>query len=334
MKKQISIIFFFVGLLSFSQQKQWTLEECVNYAIENNISIQQSELNVKLAEIDKNQAIYNFLPNLSGSASYNINRGSNINPATNQFENETFKSASGGLSSGVNIFAGLQNWKNLQRAKLNKLASDYNLDKMKDDISLFVANSFLQILFNKEQLKVFQSQYEVNNKENLTEPRISRCRSLPEGDKLEVMATDASQQQQIIAAENALFISKLSLAQTLQIEDYRNFEVTDNFDYMISDDVLNNDAETIVEKAKEVVNDVKIAEANKELAEYDLKISKGALQPTLQVFTVMTQGLHIVTLAASRPDNPTRIIRSWELVKITPITELSLISYTCLTNLL
>ncbi|HRV54150.1 MAG TPA: TolC family protein, partial [Mangrovimonas sp.] len=63
MKKQISIIFFFVGLLSFSQQKQWTLEECVNYAIENNISIQQSELNVKLAEIDKNQAIYNFLPN-------------------------------------------------------------------------------------------------------------------------------------------------------------------------------------------------------------------------------------------------------------------------------
>ena len=284
MKKQISIIFFFVGLLSFSQQKQWTLEECVNYAIENNISIQQSELNVKLAEIDKNQAIYNFLPNLSGSASYNINRGSNINPATNQFENETFKSASGGLSSGVNIFAGLQNWKNLQRAKLNKLASDYNLDKMKDDISLFVANSFLQILFNKEQLKVFQSQYEVTQ-ENLNRTQeLVDAGVLPEGDLLEIKATAATQQQQIIAAENTLFISKLSLAQLLQIKDYKNFDIVDAEYNLISEDILNEDAETIVSKSKEVVNDVKIAESNLLIAEKDLQLARAQYMPTISGF--------------------------------------------------
>ena len=161
MKKSIIIILLLVGVLAQAQNKKWTLLECVNYALENNISIQQSELDVDLAVIDKNQAIANFLPNLNANASYNINTGANINPATNQFENTTFRSANGGVSSGVNIFSGLSNWKTLQRAKINKIASEYRLDKMKDDISLFVANSFLQILANREQLKVLKSQNQI-----------------------------------------------------------------------------------------------------------------------------------------------------------------------------
>jgi len=311
MKKQISIIFFFVGLLSFSQQKQWTLEECVNYAIENNISIQQSELDVKSAEINKKDALGNYLPSLNASGTHSWNIGLNQNITTGLLQNQTTQFTSFGVSSNVVLYSGLQNLNTMHKAKLALLASQYQLGKMQDDISLFIVNSFLQIVFNKEQLKVLQLQNQIT-KENLDRTKeLVDAGVLPEGDKLEVMATDASEQQQIIAAENALFISKLSLAQTLQIEDYRNFEVTDNFDYMISDDVLNNDAETIVEKAKEVVNDVKIAEANKELAEYDLKISKGALQPTLTGFYGYdTRASYSDQIVGSEvdPDNPTRII--------------------------
>ena len=184
----------------------------------------------------------------------------------------------------MNIFAGLQNWRNLQRAKLNQLASDYRLDKMKDDISLFIANSFLQILFNKEQLKVFEAQHKVTL-ENLSRTQeLVDAGVLPEGDLLEIKATEATQQQQMIAAENTLFISKLSLAQLLQIKDYQNFDIVDTEYPILSQDILEEDAATIVNKAKEVLNDVRIAENNLLVAEKDLQLTRAQYLPTVSGF--------------------------------------------------
>jgi outer membrane protein len=284
MKKSIIIILLLFGVLAQAQNKKWTLLECVNYALENNISIQQSELDVDLADIDKNQAVSNFLPNLNSNASYNINTGANINPATNQFENTTFRSANGGISSGINIFSGFSNWKTLQRAKINKIASEYRLDKMKDDISLFVANSFLQILANREQLKVLQSQNEVT-KENLKNTQdLVDAGVLPQGDLLELRATDATQAQQIIAAENALFLSKFGLAQILQLKDYENFDIVDDDYGLVASDILEKQPGEIAEKAKEEINDVKIAETNFELAQKDLELARASYFPTISGF--------------------------------------------------
>ncbi|WP_418637344.1 TolC family protein [Winogradskyella sp.] len=284
MKKQIIIIFLFLGVIAQAQNKKWTLLECVNYALENNISIKQSDLDVDLADIDKKQASSNFLPNLNSNVSYNINTGANINPATNQFENNTFKSASSGLNSSINIFSGLSNWKTLQRAKINKIASEYRLEKMKDDISLIVANSFLQILANREQLKVLQSQNNLT-KENLENTQeLVNAGVLPQGDLLEIRATDATQAQQIIAAENALFLSKLGLAQTLQLKDYESFDIADDDYGLVPADILDKDASEIVAKAKEEVNDIKIAQTSFELAQKDLELARTSYYPTLSGF--------------------------------------------------
>ncbi|WP_053992965.1 TolC family protein [Mangrovimonas sp. TPBH4] len=284
MKKQFFLFIALISILAQAQGKKWTLEECVEYALEHNISIKQSELDLEVADINKSQAVSDFFPNLSASASYNINTGANINPATNQFENETFKSASGGVSSGVNIFAGLQNWKSLQRAKLNQLSTQYSLDKMKDDISLFVANAFLQILFNKEQLKVLQAQ-NVITQENLQRTQeMVNAGTLPEGDLLEIKATDATQKQEIIAAENTLFISKLGLAQLLQIKDYQNFDIIDDEYDIISEGILNENAQTIADKAKVELNDINIAETSLLIAEKDLALARSNYYPTLSGF--------------------------------------------------
>ncbi|MDG1730567.1 MAG: TolC family protein [Algibacter sp.] len=284
MKYNLLLIGLFLSVSSFAQQKKWTLIECVNYALENNMSIQQSELDLNLADIEKYQAIANFLPNLNANSSYNINTGANINPATNQFENATFRSASGGATSGINIFSGLQNWKNLQRAKINKLATTYQLEKMKDDISLFVANSFLQILANKERLKVLQDQNRITKENIKNTQELVDSGVLPQGDLLESKATDATQIQQIIQAENTLFISKLSLAQTLQLEDYANFDIVETDYGLVSSDILEKNPEEIIVKAKEVVNDLKIASSNLELAKKDLEIARTDFFPTLSGF--------------------------------------------------
>lgn len=287
MKIIIKITFFFLLFATISihaQQKKWTLEECIAYALENNISIQQSELDLKISDIEKLEAIGNFLPNISGTANYGINTGANINPTTNQFENQSFRSASANINTGIAIFNGLANWKTLQRTKLNKIANTYRLDKMKDDIMLSIANAYLQILFNKEQIKVLSNQNKIT-KENITRTKqLIDAGTLPAGDIYELQATDASQEQQIVNAENTLLISKLGLAQTLLLKDYANFDIAvEDMDVPVTE-ILFQTPEAIAQKAREVVNDIKIASSNYEVAQKDVSIAKSGYMPTLSGF--------------------------------------------------
>ena len=282
--KKIVFFLLLVGFQLSAQSKKWTLEECVDYAIKNNISIKQSELDLKTTDIDKLEAIGGFLPTLNGNANYSMNTGASINPVTNQFQNETFKSMSASANSGIMLFNGLANWKTLQRAKLSKIANSYRLDKMKDDIALSIANSYLQILFNKEQLKVQKNQNLIT-KENIKRTQeLIQAGSLPAGDIYELQATYASQEQQIVNTENALLIAKIGLCQTLLLEDYANFDISDEVMDLPMTDMTNETQESILEKAKESVKDVKIAMANVDVAKKDVALSRSSYLPTLTGF--------------------------------------------------
>ena len=117
---------FFALCLPFMGYSQalWTLDDCISYAKEHNLSIKQSEIDLKSTDIDRLQAKGAFLPSINGNLSYNFNSGKNINPVTNQYENTVFQSASGGIGAEMTLFAGLQNWRKLQRATLNQMASE------------------------------------------------------------------------------------------------------------------------------------------------------------------------------------------------------------------
>ena len=281
MKKTIIVFIAFLSINTFSQNKKWTLRECVDYALEHNISIKQSELDVTQSEINKRDAIGNFLPSLSASASHTWSIGLGQDPVTFDAVNSTTKNLSGGIGSGIDIYTGLRRINQLHRSNIEKLAASYRLDKMKDDISLFVANSFLQILFNKEQLKVIMSQQNVSNQEYQRTKDLVDAGALPKGDLLEIQATIATQEQQIVNAENAVLISKIQLAQLLLIEDYETFDIVD-VDYKVPpSNIMNESPDAIIAKAKETRYEIKIAEANTEIAEYNLKMAKGSLQPSL-----------------------------------------------------
>ena len=284
MKLTSLYIVLFCTMLSFSQQKKWTLQECVNYALENNISIQQSELDVQLSELNKKDAMGNFLPTLNASGNHSWNIGLNQNITTGLLENLTTQFTSLGLSSNVTIYNGLRNMNQLHRSNLEILASQYRLSDMKDDISLLIANSFLQILFNKEQLKIQKAQYEITNQDLKRTEELVEAGVLPRGDALELKATLSSQEQQIVNTENTLLLSKISLAQTLRIDDYQIFDTMDvEYDVPLTT-ILEESPKVILEKAKERRYDLRIADANVKLAEYDLKLAKGNLQPSLSGF--------------------------------------------------
>lgn len=287
MKKITWISIFFILLLGWStraQSKKWTIEECVNYALEHNISVKQTELDSQLAAIDKKTAFGNFLPSVNATASHSWNIGLNQNITTGLLENETTQFTSAGLNAGIDIYKGLQNQKRFQRAKLAIIASQYQLSKMKDDVSLNVANAFLQILFNRENIKVQKEQQLSNERQLQRTQELVNAGSVPRGDLLDIKATTAGDKQRVIAAENAFLISKLSLAQLLQLDNFQEFDVADTDYDAQQSEVMFQTPDAVYQKAKEVRVELKLARANMDLATKDVEIAKGAYMPTLQGF--------------------------------------------------
>ena len=306
------IVFLFLITLGYSvqaQNKKWTLQECVTYALDNNISIKQSELDIESADADKLQAIGNMMPSLNANSSVSQNTGLNFNPITNNASTTTFLSVTGRINVGYTIFDGLRNIRQVQRADLNKLASQYRLDKMKDDISLFVANAYLQVLNNKANLKVLITQNEVTQQQIQQTQELVDGGVLPQGDLLEIKAQDATEKQNIALSENNVQVSLISLAQLLLIKEYESFDILDEGYEIIDEGISSKNISEILNGAKENRSEIKIAEKNFELAEKDLQIARGAYTPTLSAFfgydtrfTDATSFRQIVD-----PDNPTSI---------------------------
>ncbi|SDG58728.1 TolC family protein [Winogradskyella thalassocola] len=284
MKKTIIVALLLFGVLVQGQNKKWTLKECVEYALENNISVKQSELDLKVTDIEKLTAIGRFLPTVNIGASVSNNTGLSFDPTTGNSSTTTFLSASGNINLGYNLFDGLQNIRQVQRAEISKLAADYRLSKMKDDISLFVANGYINVILNKANLEVLKSQNAVTQEQIERTNQLVEAGSLPRGDLLEIQASDASEKQNIVNAENLIQISLINLAQLLLIKDYENFDIEDEGYDVVDEGVASKSVSEIIENAKANRSEIKIAEQNVALAEKDIQIAKGSYWPSLRAF--------------------------------------------------
>ena len=271
--------------VSFYMQGQTlTLQECVELALEKNITIKQSELDIANAELDKSNAFGNFLPNINAQTSHSWNIGLNQNITTGLLENLTTQFSSLGVNMGVDIYNGLQNVKRLHRANLAIIAQQYNLADITDDTALLVANSYLQVMFNREQLGVQESQLAVSLKELERTRILIEAGVLTTGDIFELEATIASQQQAVVQAQNNLRLTKINLAQLLLITDYENFDIAvEAFDVPFPQ-ILDETPKAIFEKALSDRNDIKLSLTNLEISKTDIEIAKTSLQPSLSAF--------------------------------------------------
>ena len=283
MRKIILIVILAFSIKSQSQDL-WTLMDCVNRALKENISIKQSELDYLDSEISRKTAIGNFLPNLNIGSSHSWNVGLNQNITTGLLENITTQFSSMNLNMNIDILNGLKNVKQLHLANLSILANQYQLADMKENISLLVANSFLQILFNKEILKVQELQLEISKEEVQRAIELVNSGVIPKGDLYEFEANLTSVEKSVIDAKNSLKLAKIALAQLLLIDDYENFDIVD-VDYKLKiSNILDKSPNEIFSYAVENKNEIKIAETNVEIAKKSLEFNKSFLQPRLSAF--------------------------------------------------
>jgi len=279
MKKIIFVLAITFTTMSFAQEKKWGLEECVNYALENNISVKQAELDADLAVENIRTAKGNFLPGVNASASQSFNFGSFIDNNGGRVASDS-RGNNFGINTGVNIFNGFQNTNTYKQSKLGLESSKLQLAILKDNISLNVVNSYLNVLFNKESLRI------ADDKIKVTEQQLTQIQKLVDAgvravaDLSEVKAQLATDQQSYVNAENSIDLALLSLAQLLQVS-HVGFKVQDIELDITSVSLLYKNTEDIFNKASEDRPEIKSAQLSIDDAEYNVAIAKGAYMPTL-----------------------------------------------------
>jgi len=267
-----------------SAQEVWTLEECIRYAYDNNIELKQQQLLVHQSENNLLQSKLSILPNLNASASYNSSRGKVLDQ--NTFEivtGQTVNSFSGSISSSMSLFRGLQQKNTIGRNLYSLLANIENVEKLKNDLSINIALFYLQIVHAQEQLTVFENQL------NLTMLQVNRTSALvdagsvPEGDLFEIQSQAARDELQIVTARNTLDISRLNLAQLLDLETRTNFQIVipDFSNFEISD--LISSVDDVFATAETILPQLKAAEYSMKSAEKQLAFTRGYRSPTLSL---------------------------------------------------
>jgi outer membrane protein len=162
MKYNFLFGFLLFFTLAFGQSKVWTLQECIEYAHENNLTVQQNALNLRSAEISKDAAVANLFPDLNFGGGYFWQFGFSIDPVTNVRRRGDRQTSSFTLSSQWVLFDGLSNYKQISKARLDYMASLYSLDAIKNDISINIASAYLQVLLNKQVLEVAENQLDIS----------------------------------------------------------------------------------------------------------------------------------------------------------------------------
>lgn len=285
MKKILLVIAIVMGFSTVTSlaQKNWTLEECIKYALDNNIQIKRQELQTELNKNNLEQSRYQILPNLNGSGNHSWNFGHNTDRITNQVYTTTVMSDNFGLSSSVTLFSGFQLLNTIQQNKylMEKSLEDYK--RAQNDISLQIATSFLQILFSEEALNIAQSQLEVTSLQLDKTKRLVEVGNKAKGDLLQIQAQEATEKFNVVNAKNNLNIANLTLIQLLEIKTLDGFKVSrpdsvpmDYKNALISVDDIYKEAEAKLPQIKSAEYDLKSSEKG-------LDISRGQRYPKLSL---------------------------------------------------
>ncbi|MCU4155077.1 TolC family protein [Carboxylicivirga sp. A043] len=264
------------------QKKQWALQECIEYAHENNITVKRQKLNTEYNKNLQTQKSLNLYPNLNASSSYNLGFGRVLDQNDYTFNNETTQRSNFGVSTQVPIIQGLTNRNEVKKQRSLYSASLQNLEKTKNDITLQITTAYLQVLFAKELLVVAKEQYETSMLQAERTKKLVDAGSQAMGSYLEIKSQAAKEALNVTQQENSLGISLLNLAQLLDLEKPVEFDIQKPEIPQLQE-FLTDQPQSIYQAALDIMPEIKSSQFNLESSEYDVKIAKGSMYPSLDL---------------------------------------------------
>ena len=276
------ITMFLASGLADAQTKSWTFQQCLDTALQRNISVNQSRLSNEINKVDLAQSKANRIPSVSANANEAVNIGKNVDPTTNSFVTEGYHSTNMGISGSYNLFNGLQNTNTIRQNRLNVQAGQYNIEKVKNDVTIDITNGYLQVLLDNEILIAAKNLEESSIADVVRAEKMVNAGKSPESDLLQMKSQLATDNLSVINAQNKLDMDKVTLMQLMDIP------VTDSFDIVVPamDETLTGvllTNEEIYQKSLAAQPQITGASLQTNASTMALKVAQGAYWPRVNL---------------------------------------------------
>lgn len=276
--KKVLVIILGLSCLGLNAQKRWSLRECVDYAVKNNLQVIQNEYSKQTQEANLKIAKKNYLPTVSGSIGNTVSFGQ-TSFGTGSLRNDVFRN-SANLGAEVLVYNNGRLDKTVRKTQYDLEASLYDVETIKNDISLQIAQQYLTTLLNKEIVKISESTV-ANAKKQYDKAKITTSVGTTAQTVLaEAEAALAREKQNLKTAEINVGRSLFALAQLLQLQDYKNFDVED----VVVPEQLTPELKSVDEVLTTAYTSqpqIKAAESRIRSAEVQTEVSKTAFWPTV-----------------------------------------------------
>lgn len=289
MKWYLLIAGLLIVQLNFAQEiptntspKIWSLEECINYALENNITVKEAGLNREQAQVNLNKAKDSRLPNLYGSASQNFSNGNSIDPITSDFVPDQTYSTNVGINTSVTLFQGKKISNEIEQSSLLFKQSTYLEEAQKNNIVLNILETYIQTLFSKENITIAQSNLEASQKEVLRAKARLDAETIALNDYTEAQSQEATNRFNLINAKNSYQQNIIALKQLLELPPSEELEIetiNQNIDLIN----LNLNKIEIYNKAIAHLPEIEASKLGVEVSKKELDIAKSAYMPSLSL---------------------------------------------------
>jgi outer membrane protein len=285
---KIRIVTLFIGLLTFTAsfaQDKWDLRRSVEYALKNNISIRQADVQAKIAALtyDQSKLSQYGSANIQNSGGYQFGRS--IDPASNQFTTAKILFVNHSLNAGVDIFNWFSKKNTIAANRLQAEAYTAGIEKAKNDVALNVANAYLQVLLSNEQIKVSEVQVQQSIEQSGNIKKRVDAGALPELNLAEAEAQLANDSSNLITAKSNYILSVLLLKSILNIPADQVFEVDiPPVGAIPVESLAELDPATVYALAEKNMPQQKINDLNLQAAIKNVAAAKGRLYPTLSFF--------------------------------------------------
>ncbi|MFN8256331.1 MAG: TolC family protein [Bacteroidales bacterium] len=261
----------------------WTLPKCIDQAMQKNISIQEMSLSNETNQIQELQARAERFPSLNASVSQNFQWSRPVDLENNYGEYEARNGTTFGINSSVVLYNGFRIKNSIKQAELSYKAGSYEVDALKESVSLQVLSAYLQVLYSEEQVKNTEKQIESTSQQlSLSEERL-RLGSIAKSDYLQVKSELATENYTLASAQNQLAVNQVTLMQLMEIPvtpgfkiQRPDFDISKGYQYPVSSD-------SIYLLALGIKPQVKSSELNKQIAEIEISIAKAGYQPSLSL---------------------------------------------------
>jgi outer membrane protein len=289
--KTMKTKFFLTGLVMLAvvssvsaQSQSWTLEDCINYALEKNIQVQQAGLSTGRNLLYTEQAKAAKLPSLNGTVRQNFNWDKGIDDETGDFGKlEGSNSTSYSLSSSMTLFNGMKLNNQIKQSELDLQSSQYYSETVKESIELNILNAFLQVLYAQESVTNAEKQIEATTEELLLANERVTLGIFSQSDYLQIKSELASEKLTLANAKSQLAIARVSLMQLMELPADAGFSIASPVLENLLNQELDPDANAVYSQALTIKPQVKKAELDKQSALLEEKIAKAALMPSLSL---------------------------------------------------